>query len=426
MDSNAAGVIASTTFPIASVRARFPSLAILDRGVPRVYADNPAGTQVPQSVADAAARCLIESNANLGGFFRTSLAAGAVYDRAHEAMARFVGASSAREIVIAQSMTTLTFALSRSIGRTLQPGDEIVVTRMDHDGNISPWLALADDLGLTIRWLPFDHQTMVIEPDVLDAVLSERTRVVALNYASNLTGSINDVRRLVEKIHAAGALAYVDAVQFAPHGFVDVARLGCDALVCSSYKFFGPHLGIAWVREELLREWYAYKVRPATNELPSKFETGTPQIESLAALTATVEYFEWLGGEVGNTGTPRDRIRAAFQAATAYERHLVEPLISGLERIGGLRIIGITEPARFASRVPTVSFVHDRKTPDEIAEALAERNIFVWSGHNYALEIVRSLHIDEDQGVVRIGMAHYNTVEEVEQIVEAVAEVCTC
>jgi cysteine desulfurase family protein (TIGR01976 family) len=417
-------VTATTSFPVAAVRARFPSLALSDAARPRVYADNPAGTQVPRSVADAAARCLIETNANLGGYFRTSRAAGDVYDHAHVAMARFLGAESPREITIAQSMTTLTFAFARSLGRVLQPGDEIVVTRMDHDGNISPWLMLAQDLGLAVRWVPFDRESWVIDPDALDGVLSDRTRIVALNYASNLTGSINDVRALVAKIHAAGALAYVDAVQFAPHGLVDVQSLGCDALVCSSYKFFGPHLGIAWVREELLNGWPAYKVRPAADELPSKFETGTPQIELLAALSATVEYFEWLGEQAGSNGNGRERIKKAFEASAAYERALSSALISGLQNIEGVRIIGITDPARYAARVPTVSFVHDRHTPDEIARALAERNIFVWSGHNYALEIVRSLGIDEETGVVRIGMAHYNTVEEVDQIVHAVAQAC--
>lgn len=412
-----------TAFPIDAVRDRFPSLGITDNRVARIYADNPAGTQVPQSVAEAAARCMIESNANLGGYFRTSVAAGAVYDDAHSAMARFLGAQSEREVAIAQSMTTLTFALSRSIGRTLKAGDEIIVTRMDHDGNISPWLALAEDLDLRVKWLPFDTESTLIEPSALDALLTDRTRVVALNYASNLTGSINDIRTLIRKTREAGALAYVDAVQFAPHGFVDVVELECDVLVCSSYKFFGPHLGIAWARERLLEDWYAYKVRPADDALPHKFETGTPQIELLAALTASIDYFEWLGEQVAPAGDARGNIRAAFEAAVPYERSLGARLIEGLQSIDGVRIAGITDPARYASRLPTVSFTHDRCGPDQIAEALAQRNVFVWSGHNYALEIVRSLKIDEETGVVRIGLAHYNTIEEADRIVAAVREV---
>lgn len=408
-------------FPVARVRDEFPALALTDRGEPRIYVDNPAGTQVPGRVAQAAARCLIETNANLGGFFTTSLAAEAVVENAHRAMARFLGASTHREIVIGPSMTTLTFALSRSIGRTINAGDEIVVTQMDHDGNISPWLAMAEDRGATVRWVPFDKESWRVEPEALAAVLSPRTRVVALNYASNLTGSINDVRVLAEQARAAGALVYVDAVQFAPHALIDVQQLGCDFLACSSYKFFGPHLGIVWGREALLEALYAYKVRPQTLDLPDKFETGTPQIELLAALKATVEYFEWLGTQCTAGAEGREAIRAAFDASSAYERVLAARLITGLQRLDGVRIAGITDAGSFDRRVPTVSFTHATRSPREIAKALAERNVFVWSGHNFALEIVRSLGIDEMEGVVRIGLAHYNTAEEVDRVLELLA-----
>jgi cysteine desulfurase family protein (TIGR01976 family) len=389
-----------STFPIDTIRAEFPALALQDAGVPRVYLDNPAGTQVPRKVADAAARCLLETNANLGGYFTTSLAAEEVVVNAHRAMARFVNGSP-REIIIGPSMTTLTYAMSRSIGRTLKSGDEIVVTRMDHEGNVSPWLALAEDLGLTIRWLSFDEHSWILEPDALDAVLSNRTKLVALNYASNLTGSINDVRTLIERIHSVGALAYIDAVQFAPHCSIDVKALDCDFLACSSYKFYGPHMGILWGRESLLEDLYSYKVSPQTSELPYKFETGTPQIEQCAALTATIEYLESIGD------------------VREYERTLTARLIDALQQMRGVRIIGITDPARYEHRVPTVSFIHDRKKPSEIAQFLAKRNIFVWSGHNFALEVVRQLGIDENEGVVRIGMAHYNTADEIDRTLEA-------
>ena len=410
-----------TAFPIDAVRSEFPALAIHDDGRARVYLDNPAGTQVPQRVADAAARCLLETNANLGGYFRTSASAEDQVVRAHRSMATMLGAASEREIVIAQSMTNLTFHISRSIGRRLRKGDEIVVTRMDHDGNISPWLMLAEDLGLTVRWLDFDRESWVIEPAALEAVLNERTKLVALNYASNLTGSINDVRDLVTRIHAAGAIAYVDAVQYAPHDFIDVAALDCDFLACSSYKFFGPHLGVLYGREALLDELTAYKVRPATQELPWRFETGTPQIELQAALSATVDYLIRLGGMCGGSGGDRERIRSAYAAASAYERALAARLISGLQQMPDVTIHGITEPSRFGSRVPTVSFTHASRTTDDIARDLAERNIFVWSGNNYALEIVRSLGLDETAGVVRIGLAHYNTAAEVDAVLEALA-----
>jgi cysteine desulfurase family protein (TIGR01976 family) len=404
-----------STFPIDAVRAQFPALAMADRGMPRIYLDNPAGTQVPRSVADASSRCLLETNANLGGYFTTSVAAEEIVVGAHRAMARFLGAASEREVIVGPSMTSLTFEISRSIGRTLKPGDEIVVTRMDHEGNVSPWLALAEDRSLTVRWVPFNEETWCIEPEALQAVLSSKTRVVALNYASNLTGSINDIRALVALVHAAGALAYVVAVQLAPHRRIDVQQLGCDFLACSSYKFFGPHLGIVWGREALLEDLYAYKVRPQTMELPYKFETGTPQIEQLAALRATAQYFDWLcHPEVSKGGR-------GIEAIVPYEQSLAARLIEGLQRIPGVRIIGICDPTRYERRVPTVSFVHDKRMPSEIAQSLARKNIFVWSGHNFALEVVRQLGIDENQGVVRIGIAHYNTAAEIDLTLEAVA-----
>lgn len=411
-------------FPIERVRAQFPSLSILDGGRARIYTDNPAGTQVPARVADAASRAMIETNANLGGHFRTSALAQHHVDRAHAAMAQMVGAASEREIVIAQSMTNLTFHLSRSIGTMLEPGDEVVVTRMDHDGNIAPWLTMAQDRGLTIRWAEFDRENWTISPQALDAALTSRTRLVALNYASNLTGSINDVAVLAERAHRAGALVYVDAVQFAPHEFIDVAAIGCDFLACSSYKFFGPHLGIVWGRESVLENLHAYKVRPASNELPWRFETGTPQIELQAALAAAVDYLVWLGEVCAGTGSTRELLRHAFAASSAYERSLVTQLIAGLQQIAGITIHGIVDPAAFSRRVPTVSFSHATRDPDTIARALAAENIFVWSGNNYALEIVRSLGIPEDVGVLRIGLAHYNTASEVEAVLRAVEAAC--
>ncbi|HEV3155284.1 MAG TPA: cysteine desulfurase-like protein [Candidatus Baltobacteraceae bacterium] len=410
-------------FPIDVVRDAFPALSLTDKGRARVYLDNPAGTQVPRAVAEAAASCLLQTNANLGGFFVTSIEAEAIVERAHQAMAEFVGAASFREVVAGPSMTSLTFQFSRSLGRTFSRGDELVVTRMDHDGNISPWLALAEDLGLTVRWVPFDAQTWTIQPSELERALSPKTRIVALNYASNLTGSINDLRPLIDMAHAAGALTYVDAVQFAPHQPIDVLALDCDFLCCSSYKFFGPHLGILWGRETLLQDLYAYKVRPQTAALPWKFEVGTPQIEMLAALDSTVAYFDWLGSQCGANGTRRERILGAYAAAAHWERTLTARLVDGLQQFPGVTILGITDPARFDERVPTVSFVHKARSPIEIAKHLAQRNIFVWSGHNFALEIVRQLNVDEELGVIRIGMAHYNTPEEIDAALEALQEI---
>ncbi len=411
------------TFPIERVRQAFPALAITDAGSQRAYLDNPAGTQVPQRVADAVADCLIRSNANLGGFFATSRAAGEVVDEAHQAMADFLGAASADEIILGASMTTLTFHLARSICRDFKPGDEILLTRMDHEGNVAPWLTIAEDLGLVVKWLPFDTETWQVEPDALQAALSDRTRLLALNYASNLTGSINDVKALTAMAKAAGALVFIDAVQLAPHRAIDVQDLGCDFLACSSYKFFGPHLGIVWGRAEVLRALPAYKCRCVGDELMGKFETGTPQIELLAGLTATVDYYAWLGGEMGERGSRRAKILSAFDAAHAYERPLASQLIEGLTELSDVTIHGITNLNRIDQRVPTVSFSYNGYKPAFVAKALADQNIFVWNGHNYALEVVRQLGIPEDEGMVRIGIAHYNTAAEIERTLACLADI---
>lgn len=411
------------TFPIDSVRGDFPALALTDGGKRRIYLDNPAGTQVPRAVADAVARCLLETNANLGGFFPTTVAAGDVVDAAHEAMADFLGALSAEEIIIGANMTTLTYHMSRTLGRDWKPGDEIIVTRMDHEGNVSPWLQLAEDRGLTVRFLPFDTGSWQVEEEALSALLSERTRLVALNYASNLTGSINRVKALTARAKAVGAIVYVDAVQFAPHGLVDVQELGCDFLACSAYKFFGPHMGILWGRRALIDNLVPYKLRCSSNALPERFELGTPQIELMAGLSAAVGYFEALGARAGGEGSRRDRIAAAFAASIAYENRLATRLIDGLSAIGGLTIQGITDPARIGERVPTVSFTVEGIAPDEIVRALAAENIFMWSGHNYAWEIVHQLGIPADHGVVRIGIAHYNTADEIEETIESVTRI---
>lgn len=411
------------SFPIDDVRAAFPALAIQDEGRDRIYLDNPAGTQVPQSVVDAVSTCLVESNANLAGHFETSKNADRVVAAAHVAMADFLGAQSADEIIIGANMTTLTFHLSRSICRNFLPGDEIVVTRMDHEGDIAPWLEIAEDMDLKIRWVPFDTETWQVEPDVLESHLSERTKLVAINHASNLTGSINDVKALSAKAKAVGALVYVDAVQFAPHGFIDVQDLGCDFLACSSYKFFGPHMGILWGRSQIMRELHAYKCRCVPDDLPVKFETGTPQIELLAGLAATVDYFADLGQRQGANGARRDQIAAAFAGARSYEDPLALRLLAALQDIPGVKVFGITNPNRVSQRVPTVSFGHETRSPKEIAKALGDRGIFVWSGHNYALEVVRHLGIPEDVGLLRIGIAHYNTEAEIETTINALGEI---
>jgi cysteine desulfurase family protein (TIGR01976 family) len=411
-------------FPIERVRAQFPALSG-DNGN-TIYFDNPAGTQVPQRVIDAVAAAMTKAASNLGGTFSASRHAEEIWHEAHRAMADFLGAGSGCEVVIGPSMTGLTLQMSRVIGRTLAQGDEIIVTRMDHEGNISPWLHVAEDRNLTVKWLDFDRDTWRIEPDDLSALLSERTRLIALTFASNLTGSINEVKDLAALARQAGSLVYVDAVQFAPHGLVDVATLGADFLVCSSYKFFGLHLGILWGREDLLHSLEPYGVRCGPKDLPGRHEIGTPQSELLAGLAATVDYFAWLGEQVGGgasrCGTSRrGAVAAAYGAARAHETALSLQLIEGLRDMD-LIVHGITNPNRIAERVPTVSATHPRHTPQALAKGLADSGICVWSGHNYAYEVVKSLGLDERQGVLRIGLAHYNTPGEVDRALAALGK----
>ena len=404
-----------TAFPIAQVRAQFPALA-----GPATFLDNPAGTQVPRRVIEAVAAAMAGAASNLGGHFQASRDAVAIYDLAHDSAADLLGAASGREIVLGQSMSMLTFQVSRSLGRAWNPGDEIIVTRMDHEGNVSPWLRLAEDRGVTVRWLAFNRDTWRIEPEDLRGLLSERTRLVALNYASNLTGSINPVADLTRIAKAAGALVYVDAVQFAPHGKVDVAALGCDFLACSAYKFFGPHLGVLWGREAILADLYPYAVRTAPKDLPGRHETGTSQTELFAGLAAAIDYLAWLGEQTGAAGDRRASLTHAYAAATAHEMPLAQRLIDGLQEIPGLKIHGISNSNRLHERVPTVSITHPGHTSNSLARGLGEAGINVWSGHNYALELVRQLGLDEADGVLRIGLAHYNTEAEVDRVVGAV------
>ncbi|HEY4191594.1 MAG TPA: cysteine desulfurase-like protein [Mesorhizobium sp.] len=407
-------------FPIDNLRKEFPALGISDKGRRRIYLDNPAGTQVPQAVADAVSRCLLTTNANLGGFFETSHAAQAVVADAHQAMADFLGAATPEEIIIGANMTTLTYHMSRTLGRDFKAGDEIIVTRMDHEGNVAPWLQMAEDRGLVVHFLPFDEDSWQVEEAALSALLSEKTRLVALNYASNLTGSINRVKALTALARKAGALVFVDAVQFAPHGLVDVQEIGCDFLACSAYKFFGPHLGVLWGRRDVIDALKPYKCRCSSNGLPERFETGTPQIELLAGLSAAIGHFEKLGEAAGERGSRRQKIAAAYAASVAYENPLAQRLIDGLADIAGLKIRGITDPRRLHERVPTVSFTVEGIVPETIARQMNAENIFLWSGHNYAWEIVHQLGIPPEDGVVRIGIAHYNTQGEIDETLESV------
>ncbi len=414
-------------YDLESVRSRFPALSISDNGVRRIYFDNPAGTQVPASVADAMSECLLNKNANLGGFFASSEDAGRLVDAARVAMADFLNAPSPDEIIFAQNMTTITLHISRSIGRLFRPGDEIVLSQMDHDANVWPWVLLARDLELTVKWLPFNKETFEFDLDNVDELLTDKTRLLCVGAASNLTGTINDIATICDKARDAGAMTYIDAVQSAPHIATDVQQIGCDFFVCSAYKFFGPHQGILWGRRESLERLAPYKVRPAPDDIPGCFETGTQSHEDFAGVAAAVDYFAWIGDTMAEDYADRwpqlsgrrQNLHAALDYLFDYEKALTARLIDGLMQLDGITVQGITAAAAMERRVPTVSFTHDSISPDAIAAALAKQNIFVWSGHNYAVEIAKALEIYESGGAVRIGPVHYNSHDEIDELLVA-------
>jgi cysteine desulfurase family protein (TIGR01976 family) len=407
------------TFNVAAARRQFPALALTDGGLPRVYFDNPAGTQVPQQVIDRTVDCLITKNANMGGFFHTTVDAVALVDEAHAAVADLYGADDSGEIVFGQNMTTLTLHMSRCLAKQFKRGDEIVLSRMDHDGNVSPWLLMAEDVGMIVRWMEFDTDTYEFADDALSKVLSEKTKLVAFGYASNCTGTINDVKRFCAEAKAAGALSYVDAVQFAPHGLVDVKALGCDFLVSSPYKWFGPHQGILWGRRAVLESMFAYKLRPAGDDLPHRFETGTLSHEGMAGCIGAIEYLESLGAG----GSRREKLESAWTAMQGHEQSICLQLLEGLHGIKGLKVRGITSANAIHRRVPTVSFTVEGVAPELMAKHLAGENIFVWSGHNYAVEPVTKMGLMDKGGVLRVGLAHYNTAAEVNQFLGSLTRV---
>ena len=407
------------SFDLDAVRAQFPALAIKDGGQRRIYLDNPAGTQVPASVAAAMSDCLLTSNANLGGGFSSSDAAEVIVESARDAMANFLNAPSSSEIVFGQNMTTITLHLSRSLGRLFRAGDELILSRMDHDANVWPWVLLARDLELEIKWLPFSAETFEFDLKELDTLLSDRTRLVCVGGASNLTGTLNDVAAICAKARSAGALTYIDGVQSVPHVATDVQALGCDFLVCSPYKFFCPHQGVLWGRREVLEQLEPYKVRPAPTEIPGCFETGTQSHEGFAGIKAAIDYFDWIGTSMTGADSGPQAMRAAMELLFDYEKLLASHLIDGLMAIDGVTVQGITAAEAMNRRVPTVAFTHDRVTAGDIAASLAQENIFVWSGHNYAVEVAKTLGIYESGGAVRVGPVHYNSVHELDEFLSA-------
>ena len=422
------------------IRAQFPALHR-----PAIFLDNPGGTQIAQSSLDRMLDYLTNHNANHDGAFATSRESDAILDEARHAVADFLNATRLEEIVFGANMTSLTLHVSRSLALTWNPGDEIVVTRLDHDANATPWVLAAQDRGCQVRWVDFHPEDGTLDLEDLQVALNGKPRLVAVGYASNALGTINPLEKIVPMAHAAGALVYVDAVHFAPHGPIDVQQLDCDFLVCSAYKFFGPHVGVLYGKHELLDELTAYKVRPAPHDPPGKFETGTGNFEGMAGVLGALEYIEWVGTSFGGqyaekyagrgtsgatelnhpsgTDVPlqgrRLRLKQAMAAIRAYEYELSRALLDVLEETPGVTIYGITDQRQLEHRAPTYAFTLKGWHPRRVAEELDKAGIYVWDGNYYALAVTERLGLEESGGMVRVGPVHYNTVEEIERFGEA-------
>jgi cysteine desulfurase family protein (TIGR01976 family) len=416
------------TLDVNLVRKQFPAL---ER--PVVFLDNPAGTQISSQSLERINRYLIDCNANHEGMFETSRKSDEILHEAHAAMADFLNAARPEEIIFGNNMTTLTLHISRSLARPLQAGDNILVTRLDHDANIAPWMLVAEDKGCNLIWVDIDVEEGTLDVDDFASALEKKPKIAAFGYASNLLGTVNPVKKLTKMAQDAGALVYIDAVQYAPHGPIDVQDIGCDFLVCSSYKFFGPHAGALYGKHDLLSELKAYKVRPASNDLPYKFETGTQNHEGIAGVLGALEYFEWLGSQFDSEQpeTSKDArfsgrrlaFKQAMSAIRTYEFELSRALIGAVGSIPGTRIYGVTDMNRLNERVPTVSFTLEGRDPEKVADALGKQNVYAWNGHNYALAVVERLGLLEAGGMIRVGPVHYNTVAEIAHFGEVLRKV---
>lgn len=397
---------------ISVIRSQFPAL---EREA--VFLDNPAGTQVAQPVLDRIRRYLVETNANQGGNFQTSHASDALLYASRRACAEFYNAARPEEIVFGGNMTSLTFHLSRSLAEQLSPGDTVVLTRLDHDANITPWTRIAEERGAEVAWVDFDVEDGTLRLETLDQALEKKPKIVAVGYASNALGTINPVKEITKRAKAAGALVYIDAVQYAPHGVIDVQDLGCDFLVSSAYKFFSTHVGVLYGRYDLLDSLQAYRVRPASSRPPGKWETGTPNFEGIAGVLGAMEYFEWLSTTFGQGAeTRRGRLVEGLDLLRDYETFLSRHLLDVLHGIPGVRVYGLTDPGRLDERVPTISFTMEGHTPAEISTYLGENGVYVWDGNYYALSVTERLGLEGKGGMVRVGPVHYNTEEEIDRL----------
>ena len=413
------------TLDLPSIRARFPALQRQHQGRPLAFFDGPAGSQVPQAVVNAVSDSLIRANANCGAVFTTSQENDRLLAESRHAVADLLGASDPDTVAFGANMTSLTLAASRAIATRWRPGDEVIVSQLDHDANVTPWVLAAQDAGATVKAIPFRQADCTLDLDRYRELLSPRTRLVAIGLASNATGTINPVAEIVRLAQKVGALTFVDAVHYAPHGLIDVEVFGCDFLVCSAYKFFGPHVGILWGKREWLEAIRPYKLRPSADELPGRWMTGTQNHEGIAGVRAAIDHIASLAtpdGELAQPGTRRAALGRGFEAITTHERALSQRFLSGLRSMPSLRVWGIADEQRLAERVPTFSVTHESLTPREMATSLWARGIQAWHGNHYALPFTEAAGL-EPNGTLRLGALHYNTLEEVDRAVEGLRDI---
>jgi cysteine desulfurase family protein (TIGR01976 family) len=411
------------SYNVNAVRARFPALKR-----PVVFFDNPGGTQIVDTSLKAIQHYLVECNANHAGAFATSRESDAIVDSARAAAADFLNAAYAEEIIFGPNMTTLTYRISRALARNFQEGDTIVVTHMDHDANISPWVQAAEDRGCKIRWVKMNPEDCTLDMEDLREALAEKPKLLAIGYASNAVGTIHPLQKIIPMAHDAGALVYIDAVQYVPHGLTDVQKLDCDFLVCSAYKFFGPHMGILYGRHQLLENLQAYRVRPAPTGAPGKFETGTNNFEAISGLLGVLDYLQWIGDTFGSSYSNqyaadykgrRLLFKQAMRAIQDYETEISLSLIQMLNQVPGAKIYGVKDPSQLDRRVPTFGITLEGRKPRQVAQHLGDQGIYVWNGHFYALATTEYLGIEEQGGLIRIGPAHYNTLAEINRLEKA-------
>jgi len=407
---------------IESIRARFPALARKVNGSAAIYLDGPAGTQVPESVVERIAECMLNHNANRSGRFATSREVDEIMNQSHEVFADFLGAASADSISFGPNMTSLTMQFSRAISRQWQPGDRILVSSLDHDANYTPWVLAAKDAGVEVMSIGIHKADATLDMDFLDELLNDRTRLVAVTAASNAVGSLTPIREIAKRVHECGAELFVDAVHLAPHRAIDIVDLDCDYLVCSAYKFFGPHIGVLYGRPERMMALSPYKLRPAPDSLPGRWMTGTQNHACIAGAAAAVEYIASLSTIPEDGGNRRFRIRDAMNAIARYETELVSQLIKGLQSIPGIKLYGITDQDRMDERAPTVCFTIEGIKSIEVSQLLGDRGVFSWHGNYYALPLTLALGTEPD-GMVRLGCMHYNSAAEIDRTLDLVREI---